>query len=172
MQGAAPAVESHAVAPAAAVATQAQPLGQTLVRCEPHQQAAVDQSIVAGRLVTSIECVGSARASSAPRQVMAARDDFVGLGHPPAGDPYGASAAAPVAYRSPSVRPAVVRGGYDDEVVVERRSGRTWKKRALVIGGSTGVGAGVGGLIAGKKGALIGAAIGGGGGAIYEATRK
>jgi hypothetical protein len=51
-------------------------------------------------------------------------------------------------------------------------SGRTWKKTALVIGGSTAAGAGVGGLVGGKKGALIGSAIGGGASTIYEAMKR
>jgi hypothetical protein len=49
--------------------------------------------------------------------------------------------------------------------------GRTWKKTAFVIGGSTATGAGVGGLVGGKKGALIGAAIGGGASTLYEASQ-
>ena len=51
-------------------------------------------------------------------------------------------------------------------------SGRVWKKTALVIGGSTAAAAGLGGIFGGKKGALIGAAIGGGASTLYEATRK
>jgi hypothetical protein len=59
------------------------------------------------------------------------------------------------------------------ERVVERApQGRSWKKTALVIGGSSAAGAGVGGLIDGKKGALIGAAIGGGAASVYEATKR
>jgi hypothetical protein len=54
---------------------------------------------------------------------------------------------------------------------VERAPTRDWKKMALVIGGSTAGGAGIGGLFGGKKGALIGAAIGGGASTIYEATK-
>jgi hypothetical protein len=38
---------------------------------------------------------------------------------------------------------------------------RSWKKTALIIGSSTGAGAGVGAIAGGKKGALIGAAIAG-----------
>ena len=49
---------------------------------------------------------------------------------------------------------------------------RSWKKTAMIIGGSAASGAGVGGIIKGKKGALIGAAIGGGAASIYEATRR
>jgi hypothetical protein len=55
---------------------------------------------------------------------------------------------------------------------VDGSSGRTWKKTALVIGGSTAAGAGIGGLIGGKKGALIGSAIGGGSSTIYEAMKR
>ena len=53
-------------------------------------------------------------------------------------------------------------------VVDDRRPGRDWKKTALVIGGSTATGAGVGAIFGGKKGALIGAAIGGGASTLYE----
>jgi hypothetical protein len=55
--------------------------------------------------------------------------------------------------------------------VVERAPRRDWKKTALVIGGSTATGAGVGAIFGGKKGALIGAAIGGGASTIYESTK-
>ena len=41
-----------------------------------------------------------------------------------------------------------------------------------VIGGSTAGGAGLGGIMGGKKGALIGAAIGGGAASIYEASKR
>jgi len=52
------------------------------------------------------------------------------------------------------------------------RPRRSWGKSALVIGGSAGTGAGIGGIVAGKKGALIGAALGGGVGSLYESTRR
>jgi len=55
---------------------------------------------------------------------------------------------------------------------VERASGRDWKKTALVIGGSTASGAGLGAIFGGKKGALIGAAIGGGASTLWEATKR
>jgi hypothetical protein len=50
-------------------------------------------------------------------------------------------------------------------------SGRNWKKTAFVIGGSTATGAGIGAIVGGKKGALIGAAIGGGASTLYEAKQ-
>jgi hypothetical protein len=57
-------------------------------------------------------------------------------------------------------------------VVEEREPKRSWTKTALIIGGSSAAGAGTGGIIGGKKGALIGAAIGGGAASIYEATKR
>lgn len=76
------------------------------------------------------------------------------------------SQPAPRAVRTSSAAPqrTVTR-------VVERPAGRDWKKTALVIGGSTATGAGVGAIFGGKKGALIGAAIGGGASTLYEARK-
>jgi hypothetical protein len=61
-----------------------------------------------------------------------------------------------------------------ERVVVreEAPEGRSWKKTALIIGGSAASGAGVGAIVDGKKGALIGAAIGGGAASIYESTKR
>lgn len=85
----------------------------------------------------------------------------------------------PVAQRAIVANPTASRAVYrsaapaQERVVVAReRSGRTWQKTAMVIGGSTAGGAGVGGLVGGKKGALIGAALGGGAASIYEATKR
>src|SRR5262245_47535231 len=55
---------------------------------------------------------------------------------------------------------------------VERAPRRDWKKTALVVGGSTATAAGIGGLIGGKKGALVGAALGGGVSTLYETTKN
>jgi hypothetical protein len=88
-------------------------------------------------------------------------------------------AAAPVVIRqtAPAPRPTVYRTAApapaQENVVVEQASPRrTWAKTAMVIGGSSAAGAGVGGLMGGKKGALVGAAIGGGAASIYEASRR
>jgi len=71
------------------------------------------------------------------------------------------------AYRS--VRPV-----YQTEVARyrARRPHRSWGKTALMIGGSAGAGAGIGGLVHGGRGALIGAALGGGAASIYESLRR
>jgi hypothetical protein len=52
------------------------------------------------------------------------------------------------------------------------RPHRSWGKTALIVGGSAGTGAGIGGIVAGKKGALIGAALGGGAASIYEGAKR
>lgn len=102
----------------------------------------------------------------------------VGYGYAPAGyAPALQPAPAPVLVRQ---APAPTRTVYravepvQERVVVRERTSprRSWGKTALVIGGSTASGAGVGGIVGGKNGALIGAAIGGGAASIYEATRR
>lgn len=81
---------------------------------------------------------------------------------------------APVVVERPAPRQTVYRTApIQERVVVERApEKRSWKKAALIIGGSSAAGAGVGGIVDGKKGALIGAAIGGGAASIYEATKR
>jgi hypothetical protein len=79
----------------------------------------------------------------------------------PAYDPY----PAPVRRVATPVRRTTVAR-------VERSSGRDWQKTAMVIGGSTAAGAGLGAIFGGKKGALIGAAIGGGASALYEVNHR
>jgi hypothetical protein len=75
-------------------------------------------------------------------------------------------------------RPVYRTADQSDDVVVyrepevERRDERTKTKTALIIGGSAASGAGVGAIVGGKKGALIGAALGGGAASIYEATKR
>jgi len=56
--------------------------------------------------------------------------------------------------------------------VEETAPHRSMAKTALIIGGSAASGAGVGGIVGGKKGALLGAAICGGAASIYEASRR
>jgi hypothetical protein len=77
--------------------------------------------------------------------------------------------AQPQAYARPA---STVRASSAPRVVRSSESRRSWKKSALIIGGSAGTGAGIGGLVGGKKGAAIGAAIGGGGAALYEAIKR
>lgn len=52
------------------------------------------------------------------------------------------------------------------------RKGRSKLKTALTIGAPAAIAAGIGAMFAGKKGAGIGALLGGGGGAIYELRKR
>ena len=84
------------------------------------------------------------------------------------------SAGQPLAYGTPVSQPLVLQNAPRSTVqrtVVRRDAGRNWKKAALLVGGSTATGAGVGAIFGGKKGALIGAAIGGGASTLYESTK-
>lgn len=91
----------------------------------------------------------------------------------PASNPYVqapiANAPRPVqtvAYEpAPRVRPSNRR-------IVEREPRRDWKRTAMIVGGSTAAGAGIGGIVGGKKGALIGAAIAGGATTIFQTTKR
>jgi hypothetical protein len=80
----------------------------------------------------------------------------------------------PVARRTVSPTRTVAAAPVQRESIgyEESQPTRSWKKTALIIGGSTASGAGLGAVIGGKKGALAGAAIGGGAASIYEATRQ
>jgi hypothetical protein len=75
-------------------------------------------------------------------------------------------------YREVQPTQPVYREVVREEPEVVREDDRSWQKTAMIIGGSAAAGAGTGGIIKGKKGALIGAAIGGGAASIYEATRR
>src|SRR5262245_2174243 len=100
--------------------------------------------------------------AAAPRAPMAYPVSSVS--QPPAYDPY-------VAAPAPAARQVVTRT-VPQTRVVERKPGRDWTKTAMVIGGSTAAGAGLGAIVGGKKGALIGAALGGGASTIYEVKKR
>jgi hypothetical protein len=60
----------------------------------------------------------------------------------------------------------------NSQTVVRSTPHRSWKKSALVIGGSSAAGAGVGALVGGKKGALVGGIAGGAAGSAYEVHKR
>jgi len=78
--------------------------------------------------------------------------------------------AGPRAVRTVSYEPSSARRA-TTRTQVERTPGRDWKRTALIIGGSSATGAGVGAIFGGRKGALIGAAIGGGASTIYQTMK-
>jgi len=68
-----------------------------------------------------------------------------------------------------AAEPSYSRGSAVEPV----QQGRSWKKSAIIIGGSTAAGAGVGAVMGGKKGAVKGGVVGLVGGTIYDiATRN
>lgn len=122
-----------------------------LVNCGPGAQTLVRQVWMNGQPVSQVECVAAAGGVVYPgQQVRTIADD--GRYDARVGQ------AQTYAYRSAPRRAT--------------RPARSWQKTALVIGGTTAAGAGIGGLIGGKRGALIGAAIGGGARTIYEARKR
>jgi len=125
-----------------------------LLTCEPSQQVIVRHVIVNNELQLAMQCVSAPGAGAVRYQ-----DEFGAPVYPSAQPIYAPrTVSAPV-----STRRVVARQ-------VEPK--RSWKKTALIIGGSTGAGAGVGAIAGGKKGALIGAAIGGGAASIFEAIKR
>jgi hypothetical protein len=126
--------------------------------------------------------------SSNPALVQAADGHFVPVSSTSTVSPVLRQAAGPStqavrptplapARRAPAARRTVDRAARatnqdiarDDDY---RDDERSWGKTAMIVGGSAAGGAGVGGILGGKKGALIGAAIGGGAASIYEATKR
>jgi hypothetical protein len=78
----------------------------------------------------------------------------------------------PLAVEAVPVRSVVTQQAPRAMRTTTLKRGRDWKKTAMVIGGSSAAGAGVGAIFGGRKGALIGAAIGGGASTIYETRRQ
>jgi hypothetical protein len=140
--------------------------GSTLVNCGVGTQALIRQATPGSSAPMQVECVPVA---------------------PPAyGTPYGAMVRdaefqSDAVYRpAPTVRERVV---YRDRPVYRTASTsaryerpsrtRSWKKSALIIGGSAAGGAGLGAILGGGSGAKKGAVIGGVAGTVYDlATRN
>jgi len=80
-----------------------------------------------------------------------------------------AAASEPYVQAAPSVRRA---SSSRSAAQLEGGSDRDWKQTAMIVGGSTAAGAGIGAVFGGKKGALVGAALGGGASTLYEATKR
>jgi hypothetical protein len=149
----------------------AQPGAPVVVSCEPNQRTLVRPTMVNGVAMSQVECVSTGQPAAYVQQ------------------PVAQQYAAPVTYRSarainPEIADArVIPASYpvetarpvrtnqvvygDDRQAPVKRT-RSVKKSAVIIGSSAGAGAAVGAAVKGKKGALIGAAIGGGGAAVWD----
>lgn len=130
----------------------------TIVACQPSERVVVHHSVVNNELQVATECVPSG-VTAARFQPAVLRDDAL---QPVAVTQAVAPRTVAARTTSPARRSGTPR--------VEKK--HDWAKTALIIGGSAGAGAGIGGIAKGKQGALIGAAIGGGAAAIVEAIRR
>ena len=64
------------------------------------------------------------------------------------------------------------RGYYTQTKYRTSRPHRSWGKTALTIAGGGATGAGIGGIVNGRKGALIGTALGAGAASLYESVKR
>jgi len=161
---------AQSVAASAMAQPMTTPAGSPIVvSCEPQQRTLVRPVMVNGAAVSQVECITDGAALAATSAVPAA----------------GYAAPVPVAYRQalPAVTPvryvpaddlpdarvipvsqpeSVARTVPARQVVYREpvRPKRTVKKSAIIIGSSAGAG--------GKKGALLGALIGGGGATLWD----
>lgn len=119
-----------------------------VVECGPGQRAVMEQRRISGRTQVVARCE-----ADQTRRVVYDEDGRV-------------IRTSPVAYQT--YRPAAQRSVQ----YVERAPRRSKTKSALMIAGSAATGAGVGAALKGKKGALIGAAVGGGAASIYESAKR
>ena len=136
--------------------------------------------IAYGMLIPRTALAGSdayARAIPASERIQLTDDDPYTISRPAAAYPvHNARMMPEPAAFYPSARPAVATRLTAQparrRAVAERGSSRDWKKTAMVIGGSSAAGAGLGAIFGGGKGALIGAAIGGGASTLFEVARR
>jgi hypothetical protein len=116
--------------------------GPVLVSCGVSQRAVIRQTVLNGERVSQVECVPD------------------GAVAPIYADPYGRAMPVSSVYPEP-YRPI------QSERVAYQPAARTVAYRPAARATSEGIG----GIFGGKKGALIGAAIGGGASTIYEARK-
>jgi hypothetical protein len=165
----------NGAASAAQSAAAAQPGASVVVGCEPNQRTLVRPTVVNGVAVSQVDCVSNGDAVYAQNQIAQpaavpvsydAAPRTVAARNAELGDTRIIPAASyPVTTARPVRAQQVV---YDDRPARVVKRGRSVTKSAVIIGSSAGIGAGVGAAIHGKKGALIGAAISGGGAAIWD----
>ncbi len=114
--------------------------GAPSVDCGSGREAVLQPVVVNGRSSVQVKCIATAR----ERSVASTASPAV-------------SAASPAA---PTAVPAAT--------AADAKDSRSMKESALIIGGSAGAGAGIGAIAKGKKGAAVGAAIGGVAGTVYD----
>jgi hypothetical protein len=145
-----------------------------LVDCADGQRALVKHVSVAGQTVAQVQCVGQPlmTTNTFDEMSMAAPAYTTARAYPVSmSRPAVYSAPAPARTRTVASRePVTYRTASSD---VPQKSPRSWKKSALIIGGSAAGGAGLGAILGGKSGAKKGAVVGGIAGTVYDiATRN
>jgi hypothetical protein len=143
-----------------------------LVDCADGQRALVKHVSVAGQTVAQVQCVGQPLMNTFDDMSMVAPAYTTARAYPVSmSRPAVYSAPAPARTRTAASRqPATYRTASSD---VPQKSPRSWKKSALIIGGSAAGGAGIGAIVGGKSGAVKGAVLGGVAGTVYDiATRN
>jgi len=145
-----------------------------VVSCEPDQRTLVRPVVVNGATISQIECVPAgpqaaayAQANTLAQTVPAA----YGYAAQPVYRDLAPAQVVPVQRTTSVARPIRTRQVvYDDPIEIKKK--RSVKKSVAIIGGSAAAGAGIGALAKGKKGALIGAAVGGGAAAIWDQVTR
>jgi hypothetical protein len=134
---------------------------------------AIAYGVLSPRMATA-DAYSSARPMLASERIGVADDGTVLYNYPNGPARYASSnqLVRPATYDTYSPAPRRVTTTRRTVSSSVERPRRNWTKTALVIGGTTATGAGLGAIFGGKKGALIGAAIGGGASTIYESRKQ
>ena len=135
---------------------------------------AIAYGVLSPRMAAA-DAYSTARPTLASERIGVTDEGTVLYNYPNNGMPRYASTGVqvrPAVYDTYSPARRVTTGRDVQTSSVDRRRSRDWTRTALVIGGTTATGAGLGAIFGGKRGALIGAAIGGGGSTLYEARKR
>lgn len=149
------------------------PEASTQVQCEPGQRAVVETRV--SGVPAMVTCVSDARPVPTPAPAIALTANAPGYAAHviPAADTRPVAAARPAVLTAPTevYQPRPRRAAYErrGEAAPARR---TWERSAVIIGSSAAVGATVGGLAKGKKGALIGGIVGGGAATVWDQVTR
>lgn len=173
------AVQASSPTPTVASTSVNVPNGPMYVDCGEGRLALV-KPVAPGQAYSHVECT-TAPVAMAPQAWGQNANYLV----PPGAYQLPQAQAEPVVYRDRVVyrdqpvartasRPARRTVAYQTaRTATYEKQGRSWKKSALIIGGSAAGGAGVGAILGGKSGAKKGAIVGGVGGLVYDlATRN
>jgi hypothetical protein len=141
------------------------------VSCEPNQRAVVRQVVVNRTTQSQVQCEtigGVAGGQSAVYAPVAGQPGFqpVAYTQPVLSEPAQFAGSAYPLTRAAAPQRVVYQRA--PARVIVRKPKRSVQKSAIIIGSSAGVGAGIGAAFAGKKGAGIGALLGGGGAALWD----